>query len=387
MNPRRVTTLYRKEMLDLLRDRRTLITMVLVPMLMGPMVTAGMAWYMRTTRAAAKVEKYKVAMAANAPLPGLAETLTAAGFKVVNSSDPRASVETAQTQFGIAPKGNSLKLFSDDSDMKVTMAGSRIREVLSRFREARVRMELERSGVPVTILDSYKVERVNVAKPRKMAGSTIGGLIAFVLLIFLFNGAMYSAVDMTAGEKERRTMEILLASPASRQEIVGAKVLAAITSAFSTAILSVLSYVAAFKISGEKMGSDLGTGDMMLPTDAATLGLVVLALLPIAILSACLSVALATPARSTREGMSLVTPMLFVIMFLGSVTFMPDLQASPSMVFVPIANFAKVMRQLLIGEWSWSQYALAFGANLVYAFAAMVFAINRFNNEKILFRS
>ena len=82
---------------------------------------------------------------------------------------------------------------------------------------------------------------MNLAKPQRMMGSMFGGILSFMLLMFTLNGAMYAAVDITAGEKERKTMEILLSSAARREEIVVAKVFTAASICFTTAFLSAAS--------------------------------------------------------------------------------------------------------------------------------------------------
>ncbi len=384
MNFRNIAILFRKEMTDLLRDRRTLISMILAPMLIGPGLTSGMSYYFSKSRQAAKVERYKVGVEERTTVPGLREALTRQGLLVQPAADGRAAAESKQVDFGILVSGSAsapkVEVFSDNSELKIQMATRRVTDAIERLRDARVRADLSARQVPASILEPFTIKPVNIAQPRKMTGATLGTMLSFILLIFLFNGAMYSAVDMTAGEKERRTLEMLLSSAASRGEIVCGKVLTSVATAITTAFCSIGSYAVAFSISGD-------SSVMSFPTDAATLSLMALSILPIAILAASIAVALATPAKSTREAMSYLTPVLFVIMFLGMSTFIPELQKNALVSLVPIANFARMLRQLLLGEWSWGQYALTFGANLVYAAAAIAFAAHKFQDEKVLFRN
>jgi sodium transport system permease protein len=268
--------------------------------------------------------------------------------------------------------------------MRVGMAQGRIREALTKLRDGMVMTELRRRQVPSDVLIPFRIEAVNVAQGRKMTGAMLGGMIGFGLLIFLFNGAMYAAVDTTAGEKERRTLEILLASPAGRDDIVAAKVSTAVTSAVVTGTLSFLSYVAAFASMGSSSGD---MAELAFPSDMTTIALMILAMVPVAILAAALAVAMATPARSTREAMSYLTPGLFLVMFLGATSFLPGMQQIAGVSAIPVANFASMVRSLMQGEWSWFQYGLTFGANAVYASLAVLFAVSKFRDERILLRS
>jgi sodium transport system permease protein len=197
---------------------------------------------------------------------------------------------------------------------------------------------------------------------------------------------MYAAVDTTAGEKERRTIEMLLASAAAREEIVTAKVALSLTSAATNAVLSLLSYVVAFRLT-QSRSSGPQAFNFVFPSDPVTLGLIVLLILPISILAAAIAIAAATPAKSSREAMSYLTPGMFVVMTLGMVTFVPQLQTNMWLALLPFANFSAMLRQVLLGEWSWAQYGLTVAANLTYAAGATALAVRSFRNEKVLFRT
>jgi sodium transport system permease protein len=217
-----------------------------------------------------------------------------------------------------------------------------------------------------------------------MTGAFVGRLIGFLLLIFLFNGAMYAAVDTTAGEKERRTIEVLLSSAAGRTEIVTAKIAIALITAFVTTSVTMFSYSVAFT-SMERKGS--GAPAISFPTDPGSLALLVLLIIPVAVMSASVCIAVAAPAKSNREAMTYLTPGLIVVMSLGMVSFLPGLEENLWIAAVPFANFAQSLREVLSGELSWTRYGVATLSNLIYAIAAGAFAVHRFRSESILFRT
>jgi sodium transport system permease protein len=128
-------------------------------------------------------------------------------------------------------------------------------------------------------------------------------------------------------------------------------------------------------------------GILTFPTDAGTLFMIVILILPVAIMASAVSVGAAIRAKSTREAMSYLTPGFLIVMLLGMVTFIPDVEKSAAVALVPFANFSKMLRQVLAGEWSWSQYGITLAANLTYAAIATVFAVKKFTDEKVLFRS
>lgn len=384
MNFPALRVLFRKEFLDLVRDRRTLVSLLLAPMLVGPVMMTGMNWFLARSEAAAQQEKYGVGLLERVPLPGLREQLQSEGLRVASSSDPRADVESRRSAFGIEVAGPAERptvyFYADRSQMQSGMARGRVLEAIERIRQQKIREELERRNLPESVVSPFLSENVNVAMPRRMAGALAGRLMGFLLLIFLFNGAMYSAVDATAGEKERRTMEILLASAAGRIEIVASKVLLALLTSTATTLLSVISYAVALS-----QGGPMGMG-LSFPTDPLTIVLLVLLVVPVALLAASISVAAATPARSTREAMSYLTPGLFIVMVLGLSVFAID-EPSLLLTLVPFANFSQMLRDVIGGDWTWLSYGLTLAANLLASALAVAAAVRNFNREKILLRT
>jgi sodium transport system permease protein len=346
-----------------------------------------MNYYIKRQEQQAKVEHFKVGIREDVAIDGLRPALTRVGLEVMTVRQARQAVETKEVTYGIEVTGSAAKpqlfFYSDNSEMTSSMARSRVDEALDALWRQRVTAELTKRNVPISVVQPFQRASVNVAKPRKMTGAFIGRLIGFLLLIFLFNGAMYSAVDCTAGEKERKTMEILLASAAGRTEIVTAKVLTAMVTSFGTTLLSVSSYAFAFSRTTNKSGAPT----FAFPTDPLTISLLVVLILPVAIMAASISVAAATPAKSTREAMSYLTPGLFIIMFLGMLTFIIDKPPSVLMSLIPFANFSQMLREVLSGDWTPLRYFTTLAANLVYSVIAIAVAVRSFTNEKVLFRS
>jgi sodium transport system permease protein len=388
VNLSHVRVILRKELLDLLRDRRTLISLVVAPMLVGPAIMSGMNYYLRRTQQEARVQRFKVGISDPVRIAGLREALASAGLEVATVADPREAVEKKDVTFGIGISGEpakpTLRFYSDNSDMTASMGRNRVDRALDEVSRSRIRSELAKHNLPASLMNPFVRESVNVAKPRQMTGAFVGRMIGFLLLVFLFNGAMYAAVDSTAGEKERRTLEVLLSSAAGRTEIVAAKIVTALITSFGTTALTMASY--ALTLSQTQSRKD-GPPMLSFPTDPLTFVLLFVLILPVAILAASVSIAAATPAKSTREAMSYLTPGICAVMFMGMVTFIPGIESNLTVAVIPFSNFALALREVLSGETSWPRYFLTVGANLVYSAIAAAFAVRSFSNEKVLFRT
>jgi sodium transport system permease protein len=387
-----IKLIYLKETLDLLRDRRTIISMLVFPLLVMPMIFLGLNYFLFRSINRAKDKQFSIALKQETGLEGMTQSLEQAGFKVRQSDNPRRAVENKETELGVDVSGETnrpaIRIYADQSQLEVNVAGGRIETALNQLKEARIKNDLQRAGVPERILTPFTVEKVNTAPPKKMSGMFIGAFIGYMFVMFMLMGAMYPAIDMTAGEKERRTMEMLLSSPAGRGEIVFGKILVAITASFMTAVLGIISFrVSSFL--GMKANSSGQPPQLMmeLPLDAKTFVLIFVSSIPMAILSATLMIAIATMAKSYKEAQTYITPLFLVAVIPAMVSLLPGVKLNPGMALIPIVNFSLLIKELFLGDWSWTSFTLSVLSNLLYAAIAFTAAVMVFKNERILFRT
>jgi sodium transport system permease protein len=387
-----IKLIYLKEVLDLMRDRRTIISMLVFPLLLMPMIFLGLNYFLIRSINRAKDKQFSIALKQETGLEGMTQSLEQAGFKVRPSENPRRAVEDKETELGVDVSGETnspaIRIYADQSQLEVNVAGGRIETALNQLKEARIKNELQRAGVPERILTPFTVEKVNTAPPKKMSGMFIGAFIGYMFVMFMLMGAMYPAIDMTAGEKERRTMEMLLSSPAGRGEIVFGKILVAITASFMTAVLGIISFrVSSFL--GMKANSSGQPPQLMmeLPLDAKTFVLIFVSSVPMAILAATLMIAIATMAKSYKEAQTYITPLFLVAVIPAMVSLLPGVKLNPGMALIPIVNFSLLIKELILGDWSWTSFTLSVLSNLIYAAIAFTAAVMVFKNERILFRT
>jgi sodium transport system permease protein len=387
-----IKLIYLKETLDLMRDRRTIISMLVFPLLLMPMIFLGLNYFLIRSINRAKDKQFSIALKQETGLEGMTQSLEQAGFKVRQSENPRRAVENKETELGVDVSGETnspaIRIYADQSQLEVNVAGGRIETALNQLKEARIKNELQRAGVPERILTPFTVEKVNTAPPKKMSGMFIGAFIGYMFVMFMLMGAMYPAIDMTAGEKERRTMEMLLSSPAGRGEIVLGKILVAITASFMTSVLAIISFRVSSILGMQANRSGQPPQLMMeLPLDAKTFVLIFVSSIPMAILSATLMIAIATMAKSYKEAQSYITPLFLVAVIPAMVSLLPGVKLNPGMALIPIVNFSLLIKELILGDWSWTSFTLSVLSNLIYAAIAFTAAVMVFKNERILFRT
>jgi sodium transport system permease protein len=283
-------------------------------------------------------------------------------------------------------------IYVDSSNPTSSAAADKIRSALNDLKDQKVKEGLRNSGIPASVLTPFVVKRTNIASASQMSGGLCGMIIPYLLLLIMFTTGMYPVIDMTAGEKERKTLEAFLASPASRQEIVMGKVMAAMTAIFLTAGLTLGSLV--YSITKNKLGTGKSdeAREMMnslnaIPLDAHTITLIAAIVLPMAVFAASVMFTIALFARSFKEGQSYLTPLAFVVIVPAFMGGMPGLHLTPFMCLIPIFNASMMIRGVLLGDASMLNFGVTVAANLVYAGIAFYTATRMFERESVLFRS
>ncbi len=404
-----IRAIFQKELLDIVRDRRAMISMVVVPLVVFPLLIGGMARLIPMIAQRAEQEASTLSIAARVLTPSIREGLEKAGLKLVekdSNDDLKAAVQSKSVGAAVEelpaaagqPAVPRIMIYVDFSNPASGAAGDKIREALTELMDREIRDTLRSSGIGENVLRPFVMTRVNVAGERKMAGALYGSMLGYILVLLMFTGGMYAVLDMTAGEKERKTMEALLASPARRPEIVMGKIVAAIASILATAALTLGSLAYTLKHSSpaaqgpgggpadpraENLRAVMGT----IPLDASTLGLIAVIFLPLAVFAASLMFAIALKARSFKEGQTYLTPLVMLVIFPALLGGLPGLKMTPVLCLVPIFNASQMIHGILIGDVSAVNFAVTLAANLVYSAIAFFLATRMFGDEKVLFRS
>jgi sodium transport system permease protein len=383
-----IAAVFRKEGTDLLRDRRTLISMVAIPVLVMPLLMIAITKLMANVQKHAEEEAKSMAVAIRVNTPAVREAIEKIGYRVVEKTDLRAAVQNKEVSAAVDESKiqgiPAIEVYADESNQTSSFAAGRIREGLTRLKDQQIRESLRKSGVPESVLNPFVVNPVNIAPQRKMAGMVWGSILGYMLLLMMFTGGIYPAIDMTAGEKERKTLEPFLASPIGRGEIVVGKIVTAIAVIVVTALLTLTSMMVSLKA--------FSSGDMakvlsVVPLDAQGVALIVLTVLPLAVFAASIMIAIAMFARSYKEGQSYLTPLTLIVIFPAFLGGMPGLKMTAAMYLIPIFNASQVIRTVLMGEVAARPFFITLAANLVYASIAAYIARSRFENENVLFRT
>jgi sodium transport system permease protein len=293
----------------------------------------------------------------------------------------------------------TVKIYNYDAEMRSGFAVSELRRFFDDYRDKIITTRLTGHGLPATLVKPFEVKSENVAPPEKVGGNVVGGIIPYFLMLLSFTGAMYPAMDLTAGEKERGTMETILCSPVARIDLVLGKFFMVLTASLATVLFSLLSMALTFAIGGAIFAGSRGGGAsvgataraasaMNLPTiDPLGLIGVVAMVLPMAVFFAAALITISLFAKSFKEAQSYVSPLIIVIILPAVIGMLPGVELNARLALVPVLNVSLVSKELVSGVWPWNYLALIFGSTCVYAAIALGLAVKMFNREDVIFRA
>jgi sodium transport system permease protein len=407
MSARNIWIVYRKELTEALRDRRTLITTFLVPLLLIPVMGAGFTSVMSMVIGSAKKEKPKVMIVGGDDSPGVVTALkTYPKINVVPTTgdwknkivekEIRAAVEIPDgfdknLEQGQSGQGGTIKIDVYGGEIKSELAAGNIDGYLKEYRDDIAARRLSRNHLSTDLLKPFLVKRESVAPPEKMAGAILGGIIAYILILMCLNGAMSPAIDLTAGEKERGTMETILSSPVSRTHLVLGKFLLVLTASLMTTMLLMFSVGVSTTVL-QKSGAlnqmaDEGEAPPQLVLKPAAMASVVIMAIPLAVLFSAGLITISLFAKSHKEAQSYIAPLMFLVVIPAVAAMLPGVELTPKLAIVPLLNVSLLCKELVTGEYHWNFILLIFVSTSVYAAAALYLAVKMFQRESVLFRS
>jgi sodium transport system permease protein len=397
---RNIGIVYRKELLDSLRDRRTIISMIVVPTLVMPalMLAMGTIAARLITRAQQEIPSVMVLGGENSPKT-LAALRSLKTIKLVPASRDytnqisekkiRAAVEIPAGFDAALSTGETrtVQIYIYEGEMKSSFGAQPIEQFFRQLRDATVSEHLAAYNFPGRLLRPFEIRRTNVAPPQKVSGNLIGSVIPYLLILMCMTAAIYPAIDLTAGEKERGTIETLLTSPVARTHLVVGKCLVVLTAALMTTLLSLASMGVSFALL-KKLELAGVRGGLALPLliDLPSLAAVFVMMLPVALFFSASMLAIALFSRSTKEAQSYLQPLLIITVLPTVASLLPGVELSSRLALVPVVNVSLVSKEILSGIYHWNYILIIFGSTSVYAAAALAAAVAMFKRESVLFR-
>ena len=345
---------YRKEMVDALRDRRTLMVVLMSSVLLGPLALVALSAFLATFEE--RAERREVHVAGIEHAPTLANYFARQTY-IVKTAPADYEPKLRASKYGdpvvVVPadfesalrRGDApvLEVVSDSANKQAEGGTARIERLLQGFVRERARVDIALRGVSPELVESVRVEERDLASAQTRSSQSTGMLPFFVLMAVLY-GALNAALDTTAGERERGSLEPLLMNPAERIALVLGKWGAVASLGMLIAVLSCFSFIPAQWL----LRSDTLAALFQYGVHEALLFLAVL--LPFAAALAAVLMAVAIRCRTFKEAQASTTVVILGVSLLPLATLFNQSGESAWQWWVPALAQQTLMTRVLRGE-------------------------------------
>jgi len=374
-----VAIVFRKELREILRDRRTMIAIGL-----AALATPIVLYVISQVTVRSATQTYTVGYKGEMPA-GLDILFNATSLKLEQVADPVEAAK-AQVDVGLVFTPQGVDEYYDPTRQSAQITDIRIQTVVSRYDAAKIAATLQERGVDPSVLNPLPVTQHPLTSPEQAAQNAfLSFFLPYMLITMTLTGGLSAALDTSAGERERKTLESLLLTPAPRSQVLVGKILAVSVVGLAGAMVAIVSMLVA--LSQIKFGAQ-GQPTHIVLTPLAASVMVWLAVL-LAGAFASITITLGTLARNFRQGQAYATPLYFVTIFPASlVLFIPDFNPSLGYYLIPILNAVLVLRDAIVHN-SVAPAALAVTSLSLFVTGALCFyaALRLFTREALLVRS
>lgn len=390
---RGVATVFRKEFLENLRDRRTIFSALLFGPLFGPLFFVTMVNVMQQRAESREEQKVEIAVAGGERAPNLLALFTERGITVktvaLDEAGARAAVAAGDLKAVVlvppdfpariaAAQPADVSLFYDRSNESGGGAASRARAAVGEYGQRIAQPRLLLRGVDPVLLRPVAVQDIDVSTPQARGVLALGTLTFFVVLAML-TGGLYLAIDSTAGERERGSLEALLTTPLPRAHLIYGKILA--TTAYM--LISLAMTLAALSIA--LPFTRLGDWGMSIDLSPRAVSAMMLFTAPLSLAGAGLMTIVASFTRSFREAQTYLSFVLLVPTAPLALVGMLDLKPDALTMATPSLSQHFLMTRVLRGEWpQFWEILLSMGVTLALGLLLAWIAGRLYEREEIL---
>jgi sodium transport system permease protein len=390
-----IFTIFKKELKDTLRDRRTLMMMLVIPMLIFPVIMNVFVSVSASFQEEAATKKIKIGIVGapnnflqtelnaipasfgNKEVIFYKDTLSMLADLKIDSLQLGAYVKSDFNAYLDSMKPAPLTFFFNATDMGMQERAEGYMKIIE---EKAIQQRYLKLGVNQEKVNPIETTYTNIASDKEMVGKLAGGILPYIFIAFGFIGCMYPAIDLFTGEKERGTIETLLTTPVARWQILfgkmGVVVLSGLVAA-SCALLGLFLSIEVLDVVDNKEILNI-IHSILSPTFIILLYSL---LLPLTVFFAGVMIPIAVYAKSFKEAQSIITPLNIVMVLPAMVGFFPGVELNLVTACIPVVNIVLATKELIAGTLDFSLVALSFSVMFVLATLAVFVSYKRFDKE------
>tara|TARA_B100000989_G_scaffold115243_1_gene84719 strand:- start:348 stop:1556 length:1209 start_codon:yes stop_codon:yes gene_type:complete len=393
-----------KEIKHLFRDTKTIVQTVVLPTFITPLLIGGIFWYFGSIATEETKKTYDISVYSSSESLLIDELGNSERLQIYNETSIDAVVEAViqdNSEIGLVFEDSfSADLFSNNSaELTIyskgidtfSQAQSIVLNIVDDYEDTVRNNRLEALNIDENYVNPITINEEDLTTEEESAGSIFGALLAFFFVMYVISGAMYPAIDLGAGEKERGTMETLISTNISSVDIIIGKMLSVTSSAILTATFSMLGFavplVVIFLFYADSINEYFFALLSAIVNPVALLGVFVL-IIPLSVFVGAFLLAISVYAKTAKEAGLLLGNVLIVFLVPCYIPLInPGLELDFVGALIPCYNLALITNNLIAGTVDWFLYSVALISTIVYCCVAIYITYIMFDDENVIFRS
>jgi len=392
-------TIFKKELIDTLRDRRTIIAMIIIPLLIFPVLIGITSKIQKSVTKKAEEKTLRIAVISNdGATEKLIEIITKLDdFKLIENV-PEDSVRSFVQNDSL----DGAFVFSKTFDKRVeslragrikfyfkstegdNIEKNRMKDLVNEFEESLLSTRFEKLNLDEAVGTAVNLVEVDITSKKERIGKAIGGFLPYIFVIFCFIGSLYPAIDLAAGEKERGTIETLLTAPVNRFVILLGKFGVVVLAGVGSALVSIIGLYFGIRQAGEIPPEIVEV--ILGILEPRSILLLISLLLPLTMFFAGIMLSLSMFAKTFKEAQSILTPMNFLVIVPVAIGLIPGITLDPKTALIPVLNVSLATKEIVAGTIDFGLLMEVYVSLAVLAGLSLFLASRLFLRETVIFR-
>ena len=395
MRSKIVRTIFKKEIIDIIRDKKTLFMGIVLPLILYPLLMIIMTQIMTISMNSIENDDINIAFE-KYPSKELITLIknydSDCVINIVKSKNYKKDLEKgnidAYVDIKEKNKIENYKIYINSSKENYSTVNSKLEDIFNTYKEKKVKDKIEQLQLNVEeTLEPVVYSTIDLAKTEEVAGLLLGQILPLILIMGVLLGAIYPAIDSMAGEKERGTLETLFTLPISNLELVMGKYMAVSLCAIVTAILNVVSILMTliYILSTGNISGQLLSNNFNIFALSGPLFITLICICLFAMVVSAVSMCVCSLAKSFKDAQNYITPVMFLVLIPSYASMIPNLNLDRTTSIIPVVNISLLIKSVLSNNANLSLIALVFISNFAFVILSVILLSKLFNSEEILF--
>ncbi|MEN8906152.1 MAG: ABC transporter permease subunit/CPBP intramembrane protease, partial [Clostridiales bacterium] len=380
MNFKKSYEIFKKEIIDIFRDRKSIIMMVLIPILMYPIIFSIIGQVILDGNQ--DISEYNSVIAIKGSIESeLFDFIEQRDeLIVVKVKDYEKSLKKQYINAYIKINKKKISVYYTKSDGYSNLALNRLNSALEDYKNFTSDKKLKEQGIDDNDYLELEIKEVDKSDANDLNKILLASLIPVLIIVTIGLGSIYPSIDITTGEKERGTLETILTVPVSKKELFLGKYLAVSFISVITGTLNLLSIILVYMLQIFQ-----SNGNATISLNIMIIIKLFILIIPVAMFISSMTMSACIFAKSFKDAQNIVTPIYLILMIPTFFSMMPSIELTTFKAFIPILNVCLAFKNIILGEIALKFLFIIFTSNLFYAIGGYLFVLKLFNAEEILF--